>query len=534
MNQNEIPVEHLLMPREYSALEAICSQGQGPAFVPRLAALIREKFAVNIVVDPDIVTGFVKDQSNLPGTAQGVARPTSARECAIILRACSLARIPLTISGGRSNLTGSATPPEGIILSLARMMSPPPQLDRSSRLFSAPVGLILEDVRNEVMRQSQGTLYYPVDPTSRGDSTIGGTIACNASGFIPGERGATREWVDAVDFLFPDGRLAKAQRGQYLSCDGFFTVMDGADRLTIPVPHYPRPAIKNAGGPFSAEGGEMDFVDWVVGSEGIYGVVTACTLCAAPYPPASLDLFIPLPSEDDAVRLHDFLHRHFNGHLGELLALEYFGMNCRGHMDHEQTLFRGNNPVAVYLQVPLWDGDLDKAVGEWMERLSCSGCQIDPDAVILLDNERDRKMFMESRHSLPARTLETVQHRGTFTIMTDTVVPPERFREFLAFTHSLLREAGMDYVAFGHLGDCHLHFTLLPTKANLARGTELYDAIVAQAAALGGVYSGEHGTGKRKRNDFLRCYGPTGVEQVLRCKSAVDPHLILNRGNVIP
>jgi D-lactate dehydrogenase (cytochrome) len=126
-----------------------------------------------------------------------------------------------------------------------------------------------------------------------------------------------------------------------------------------------------------------------------------------------------------------------------------------------------------------------------------------------------------------------VQRRGTFTIMTDTVVPPDRFAEFLDATHRLLRAAGLDYVSFGHFGDCHLHFTLLPEKANLAAALDAYDRIVAESAGLGGVYSGEHGTGKRKRKDFLRCYGAAAAEDVLRGKRAVDPFFLLNRGNVV-
>ena len=59
-----------------------------------------------------------------------------------------------------------------------------------------------------------------------------------------------------------------------------------------------------------------------------------------------------------------------------------------------------------------------------------------------------------------------------------------------------------------------------------------YDDIVARSADLGGVYSGEHGTGKRKRKDFLRCHGAEAVEQVRRCKMAVDPDWLLNVGAV--
>ena len=139
---------------------------------------------------------------------------------------------------------------------------------------------------------------------------------------------------------------------------------------------------------------------------------------------------------------------------------------------------------------------------------------------------------MEARHSMPAHALEVAHQRESFTIMTDTVVPPDRFREFLDYTHNLLAEKNLDYISFGHLGDCHLHFTVLPHKEQLDDAVAVYDRIVAKSTALHGVYSGEHGTGKRKRKDFLCCYGPAAVEQLQAARAAVDPQFLFNRGNV--
>ena len=53
------------------------------------------------------------------------------------------------------------------------------------------------------------------------------------------------------------------------------------------------------------------------------------------------------------------------------------------------------------------------------------------------------------------------------------------------------------------------------------------------SAKLGGVYSAEHGTGKRKKNDFAKCYGKSAIKMVHNTKKAVDPNFILNRSNVI-
>ena len=168
----------------------------------------------------------------------------------------------------------------------------------------------------------------------------------------------------------------------------------------------------------------------------------------------------------------------------------------------------------------------------WIELLAEAEIDIDEDAMLLLDTEALRTLFMEARHSMPANALEVVQKRNAFTIMTDTVVPPATFAEFLTFTHSLLNDKNLDYLSFGHLGDCHLHFTILPHEEQIDDAVAAYDDIIAKSADLGGVYSGEHGTGKRKRKDFLRCYGQDAAEQVRRCKAAVDPDFLLNRGNV--
>ena len=50
---------------------------------------------------------------------------------------------------------------------------------------------------------------------------------------------------------------------------------------------------------------------------------------------------------------------------------------------------------------------------------------------------------------------------------------------------------------------------------------------------MGGVYSAEHGTGKRKRLDFIKCYGDKAVKQLWQTKVTLDPNFLLNRGNVI-
>jgi D-lactate dehydrogenase (cytochrome) len=362
---------------------------------------------------------------------------------------------------------------------------------------------------------------------------VGGALSCNASGFTPGEAGAMRPWVRNLRIITPGGFLVRAERGQYVSRDGIFLFTRGTQEKPVPVPRYARPAIKNASGPYSSPDGTMDLVDLMVGSEGVFALITGCCLALSERPEEYLDLFVSLSGEQDALLLLHHLRDDLPRRFSALSACEYFGPHCREFMDHEHRFFRADHQVGVYLQVALAGKTLEEGAGEWLKIIADAPCSIDEDAVMVLLTDRDRTIFFEARHSLPANSLELVKKRGTHTIMTDTVVPPPGFEPFLAFAHDLLRSSGLDHLVFGHLGDCHLHFMIMPGKEQMDSALSVYDRIVEKSAELGGVYSGEHGTGKRKRGDFLKCHGKKAAEQILLTKSALDPNLILNPGNVV-
>ena len=72
----------------------------------------------------------------------------------------------------------------------------------------------------------------------------------------------------------------------------------------------------------------------------------------------------------------------------------------------------------------------------------------------------------------------------------------------------------------------------IPSKNQDEQSMKVYDYMIDLSAQLGGVYSAEHGTGKRKRNDFEKCYGKEAVNMIRDSKLAVDPDLLLNKGNI--
>ena len=53
---------------------------------------------------------------------------------------------------------------------------------------------------------------------------------------------------------------------------------------------------------------EIDLVDFIIGSEGIYGLVVSCKLGLAIRPKDYLKLFIRLKNEKKAISFHNYLY----------------------------------------------------------------------------------------------------------------------------------------------------------------------------------------------------------------------------------
>ena len=134
---------------------------------------------IDTQIDQDIIKPYTRDWSNIKGNAELLCMPNTQDQCAILLYICNHYNIPITISAGKTNLTGSATPFGGVVLSTEKMLTPNVQVNINNKEVISSVGILLEDMRNEVLNQSNGELHYPVDPTSRYDAFVGGTLSCN-------------------------------------------------------------------------------------------------------------------------------------------------------------------------------------------------------------------------------------------------------------------------------------------------------------------------------------------------------------------
>jgi FAD/FMN-containing dehydrogenase len=148
-------------------------------------------------------------------------------------------------------------------------------------------------------------------------------------------------------------------------------------------------------------------------------------------------------------------------------------------------------------------------------------------------SDQDRERFRRFRHALPELVNDTMRRRGFLKLGSDYAVPLVRNREMLAFYHAELMQHSLEYVAFGHIGDAHVHVNILPkSQAEFEAGQQLMLDFARHAVELGGTVSAEHGLGKRKAHLLALQYTPAQIESMRAVKRRLDPQWLLNRGNL--
>ena len=114
-------------------------------------------------------------------------------------------------------------------------------------------------------------------------------------------------------------------------------------------------------------------------------------------------------------------------------------------------------------------------------------------------NEQDREKMRAFRHALPVTVNERIAKYKQRKVGTDMAVPDENFPAFLRFYKDTLDASGLEYVIFGHIGDCHLHANMIPKDATEATEAQnIYGRWVEPGERIGRAGSDGHRIGKAK------------------------------------
>ncbi|HCA56519.1 MAG TPA: FAD-binding oxidoreductase [Blastocatellia bacterium] len=476
---------------------------------------------------------YLTDASNMPGGhAERLFVPETADEVAAVLREATEAGASVTISGARTGTVGGAVPFGGYVISLERL-NKIKTIDKAAMKAVVEPGVLLADLQTAV--EAEG-LYYPPDPTEW-SCQIGGTVATNASGARSFKYGATREFVSALTVVLADGDALKLRRGEVFSnADGRVELTtESGKKISAKVPTYKRPNVrKNVSGYFNET--PLDAIDLFIGSEGTLGVITEIELRLVPKPEGFFSGVVFFEKHGDLLGFVDEVKAVSKGNaLTDVRAsaslVEYFDDRALSFIREKFPETLEAMAGAVYFEQETTAETEDDLFEAWNEMLERHGADIDRSWFTTTD--ADREKLRAFRHALPVAVNERVVRNKQKKIGTDMAVPDENFAGFLKFQKEMLDASGIDYVIFGHIGDCHLHANLLPkTDEEATRSRHIYGRFVAQSIMLGGCVSAEHGIGKLKSKYLYVAMGERYLNEMAELKKAFDPKGILGRGNM--
>lgn len=437
-----------------------------------------------ISTDEAVRAAYSADVSGLVMHPEAVARPRSSDEVVEIIRKAGADRTPVTAAGNQTSTTGASITDRGILLSM-RAMDRVIDLDVANRTAVVEPGVLLGDLNRAV---AQHGLHFAPDPTSMDDVTVGGAVACNASGARSLLYGTTRSHVRALQVVLANGNLVDVRRS-------------GLEKNT-------------AGYHFAQEP-----VDWFVGSEGTLGVIVRAELVLTPLPERVIGLAIPCVDEATALELVVAIRESPDL---RPRCIEYFD-----ELSHQ--IARQKSGTLVYVEDV---GDPEP----WVEFIEQQNAAYED--IMVLEGEtalRDARTF---RHAVPATMNERGAARRAFggrKVSTDWAVPYRALAAAIGEARRLVDDAGLEQPAiYGHAGNGHPHENFVAKDADeLHRIEAVVEATLRYVVENGGTVAAEHGIGKLKRRWLCLRATELQLAAMRAMKHELDPNGLLAPGNIL-
>ena len=513
---------------------------------------------------------YLRDESRRVGVAESISFPDSEAAVRTVLRQMAAAHKLVTVQGARTGITGGAVPAGGHVLNLSRMRRITGlRRDAARNRFFLTVqpGVLLSEVRACLherefptadwtqasldalahLRQAEEQCFPP-DPTEP-SASIGGMVACNASGARSFFYGPTRNHVEALRVLLPDGDGLTVKRGRDRARGCHFRLrLDSGKVLSGEVPRYRAPAVKSAAGYHIAE--NMDLLDLFIGMEGTLGVVTELELALAPAPVCTWGIMCFLPDRQSALQLVRVLREEKRCASCPAqcrpVALEFFSRSALDVLRSQKQ----TNPAfsllpalptapaeAVYVE---YHGSCENEVVAGAESLESLLGEIGGNSNCTFAGSTTRELdrLQDIRHAVPEAVNLLIDerrkdHPSLTKLGTDMSVPNDRLDAVMNLYESGLNNTGLQGILFGHIGDNHVHVNILPRDTqDYEKGKALYLDWAREVVGMGGSVSAEHGIGKIKP-DFLRLMlGDNVIAEMRKLRRTFDPEERLNRGNL--
>lgn len=473
----------------------------------------------------DDISSYLKDASNLTGFADEVYIPESKEEVQELIRSLFLNGTPITVSGSGTGLTGSRVPNGGVVISTERLTAM--SFDETTNLLTVEPGVVFRDVNSYLEQYSR---FLPPNPTEWLCS-IGGAVSTNASGSRTFKYGAMREWVHSLEVILSNGEIVTIS-SENINNSTYSVVTQKGEEFSFELISIPIPTTKHAAGYYVVP--SMRATDLFVGSEGTLGFIQSITLKTLPKEEVLLGGIVFF---DNYVRLLQFVNdvRSISKtkSVGSIEArlIEFFDENSLNLLRKFYHEIPKSAKGAIWFEQESIEETMDIEIDNWWKIIAEYSSLADE--TWFAQNEIEHRKLAEFRHKLPSEVYEVIGKGSSAKIGTDMAVPTEFFDDYFWEYQRLLNQANVQYVLFGHIGNCHLHANMFPKNdEETTRARYVYDTMISKALEVNGTISAEHGVGKLKKQYFHKMYSTEVLDYFISIKSLFDPKNQFGKGNL--
>lgn len=430
----------------------------------------------------DLVTNSLDAFAGEPLLPEAVVWPGNSLEVLEVLKYASARRIPVTVRGGGTSLTGACVPVHGGIVLNTMRMSRIIEVRPGDMQVDVEAGVIYDQLNRHL--EPHG-LFFPPDPASGKSCTIGGMIANNASGLKAVKYGATRDYVLALRVVFPIGLDLRLGSRVFKYSIGY------------------------------------DLARMLVGSEGTLGVITEATLKLRALPRHRRTIAAYFDSIEAGVKC--ITRIRLSGI--EPGAIEFLDRTHLRLISEWAGLNLPDRECMIILELHSYSrAGIEEEVRDSLNLLREGG------AVELFapESEAEAERVWEARRGAYPSILKACRSP----IIGDIIVPLSRLLDAVKKAYEIAAKYGVRVGVMGHLGDGNIHANWLTDRRNRdewERALRANAELTRYAIEIGGALSAEHGVGLEKKAFIEEQHGEA-LELMRRLKRLFDPNNILNPG----
>jgi len=418
-----------------------------------------------------------------------VVLPRNTAEVAAIVKLCARNNLSIIPRGAGTSLSGTVLAVSGGVMIALTRMSKVLAVDHRNNRALVEAGCVNAWVTSAV--KSHGLLYAP-DPSSQSACTIGGNIGTNSGGPHTLKYGVTTDHVLGFEMVLPDGEIV------WLG-----TTPDGGEEV---------------------DGYDLRGV--VIGSEGMFGIVTRVLVRLIRAPRAYKTMLGVFESVDDASQtVSDIISAGIVP-----AALEMMDQLITQAVEAAyQFGFPLDAGAVLIVELDGLAAGLERQAGRVIEICKRNRAR----EVRVAKSEQERADLWKCRK----RAFGAIGRLSPNFITQDGVVPRSKLPEIMRFIRACSEKYGLRIPNVFHAGDGNIHPLILYDERDpdqIRRALEAGHDILNKCVELGGSVTGEHGIGVEKIDFMEKQFTKDDLDAMRALRQVFDPENRCNPHKMFP